>query len=421
MSTYDQSSTLTGLFKEAYADSLVNLIPQCSILYNAIKFVERKQETGNLYHQPVIVANEQGFTYALTTTGAANVNSPIAMATQDAQLQGTQILLATNLSYEAAAKASNSTKAFVEATELMVENMLESMHKRLEIALIYGQSTTGIGSFSTYSNVDATTATLTAATGQWSSGIWSGAENSQLNFTQGGTQITATNGTYTVTAVNAGNKTITVTAASADITALGTAITNAGSTVAAYFNSAISTEFQGLQNIFSNTGTYANISATTYNLWQANNVTTTGQLTLGKILSAVATAVGRGLNEKAMVLVNPSTWANLNTDLAALRRFDKAGGTGDNAYEALQYYAQNGLIEVVSHIMVKEGDAFIFPVKRLKRIGAQDVSFKTPGRGEDIFLHLQTVMAYQMRLYTNQALLVETPARCVYLSGFVNA
>jgi hypothetical protein len=420
MSTYDQSSTLTGLFKEAYADELINLIPQCSILYNAIKFVERKQETGNLYHQPVIVSNEQGFTYALTTTGAASVNNPIAMATADAQLQGTQILLATNLSYEAAAKASNSTKAFVEATELMVENMLESMHKRLEICLIYGQSSSGLATIGSYTNIDGSDTTLVVSSGQWSSGIWSGAENSQLNFYANGTLINSSTGTFTITAVNAGSKTITVSGASADITALQNSIT-AGTTVAAFFNGAYSTEFAGVQNIFSNTGTYANISATTYNLWQANNVTVTGQLTLGKILSAVATAVGRGLNEKAMVLVNPVTWANLNTDLAALRRFDKAGGTGDNAYESLQYYAQNGLLEVVSHIMVKEGDAFIFPVKRLKRIGAQDVSFKTPGRGEDIFLHLQTVMAYQMRLYTNQALLVETPARCVYLSGFTNS
>lgn len=420
MSTYDQSSTLAGLFKEAYGDSLINLIPQSSILYNAIKFVERKQETGNLFHQPVIVANEQGFTYALTATGAANINNPVAMATADAQIQGTQILLATNLSYEAAAKASNSTKAFVEATELMIENMLESMHKRLEIALIYGQSSSGIATFGTYSNIDGSDTTLTTSAGQWSSGIWSGLENAQINFYANGTLIAPTTGTFTVTAVNAGSKTVTVNGSSADITALQTAITG-GSTVAAYFNGAFNTEFQGIQSIFANTGTYANISATTYNLWQANNVVTTGQLTLGKILSAVATAVGRGLNEKAMVLVNPVTWSNLNTDLAALRRFDKAGGTGDNAFEALQYYAQNGLIEVVSHIMVKEGDAFIFPVKRLKRVGAQDVSFKTPGRGEDIFLHLQSVMAYQMRLYTNQALLVETPARCVYISGFVNS
>jgi hypothetical protein len=75
----------------------------------------------------------------------------------------------------------------------------------------------------------------------------------------------------------------------------------------------------------------------------------------------------------------------------------------------------------MSHAMVKEGEGFIFPKKRLKRVGAADLSFKTPGRADEIFLHLPDKNAYELRIYGNQALFCEAPAKCVKLTGITNS
>jgi uncharacterized protein YmfQ (DUF2313 family) len=72
------------------------------------------------------------------------------------------------------------------------------------------------------------------------------------------------------------------------------------------------------------------------------------------------------------------------------------------------------------HNIVKAGEAFIFPPKRCKRIGAQEVSFKTPGREDEIFLQLANNAGFELRVYTYQALFIEAPAKCVKISGFVN-
>ena len=178
----------------------------------------------------------------------------------------------------------------------------------------------------------------------------------------------------------------------------------------------------GMRKIIQNTGVLFNIDASQYNLWKGNTVSVTGQLTFGKLLAGISKAVQRGLNEKVIVAVNPDTWANLATDLANLRRFDGSYDKkkGELGSENLVYYGQNGEIEVISHNMVKAGECFVFPPKRAKRIGAQEVSFKTPGREDEIFLHLPNNAGFELRVYSDQSLFLEMPSRCVYLTGFTN-
>ena len=47
-------STLTGLFKERYADKIIDLIPDGVVFLNDVPFVQEDKQIGNLYHQPVI-------------------------------------------------------------------------------------------------------------------------------------------------------------------------------------------------------------------------------------------------------------------------------------------------------------------------------------------------------------------------------
>jgi len=363
------------------------------------------------------------------------------MNMQDAQVSGNQMLLRSSLAYDAAARASNSKKAFVKATELLVENMMESATKRLEVSMIHGQM--GIADIAIAGFVetapDATTANFVVSQASWAAGIWAGIEGAKLVFFKdtsltisAGTNVTANDDSdknVIVTAVNTDTRTISVSGSAAAIEDIHDF--SAAKALTVYFKGAVTgtgasfayAEMAGLRRIISNTGTLFNINSATWNLWQGNTVATTGQMTFSKLLTSVGKAVQRGLNEKVTVLCNPDTWSNLASDLAALRRFDGSYNKkkSENGSESICYFGQNGEIEIVSYNLVKSGEVIIFPPKRCKRIGAQDLSFKTPGREGEIFLQLPNSAGFELRNYVDCALFIETPARCVYVSGFTNS
>lgn len=345
------------------------------------------------------------------------------------------MLLRSRMSYQAAAKASTSQNAFEKATSLIVANMLNSMHKRLEIGMLYGQSADGIGKGATTSGNTVTTSALTFTAkidaDQWASGIWAGAEGMKVDlFKASNGGAVNTNASVNLTSVDLTNKTISGTYASADAAAVKTAIVSAGNGFVVYFrgahvSSGTQNEAAGLDKIIRNQSSLFNINATTYNLWRGNVVAITQSLSLGRILAAVAKAVERGLEEDVVCMVSPVTWSNITTNQAALRQYDQSYRSGElqNGAEKLTFFGQNGKIEIHSSIYVKEGDAFIFPPKRLVRIGSIDVSFKMPGRTqqEDFFIELTGNAGYELRAYTDQALFCDSPAKLVKISGIVNS
>lgn len=422
MAQYDTPSTLSGLFKEVYGDDVMNLIPEAAKLIKIVPFVPEEKEIGNKYHQPVILSHEQGITYAAFNAGAFALNNSIALTMQDAQVSSSQILLRSAISYDAAARASKSKKAFQKATQLIIENMIESMSKRVEIANIYGA--TGLGKVASSVNTDANNTVVTLTTASWATGIWAGMENAQLDLYYSGSIVGGTT-PLIITKVDSANRALTLySATTANITAVDAAISAHANLCDLYFAGAYGNEMSGLDKIITNTGTLFNISASTYALWQGNTHSAgSAALTMAKVLAAVAKAVDRGLNEDCTMLLNPNSWSNVMSDLAALRRYDGSydKSKAENGVQKVSFYSQNGKIDLVSHNIVKEGEAFIFPQKRCKRIGAQDMSFKTPGREDEIFLQLSGNAGFEIRNYTDQALFIETPARCVKINNIVNS
>ena len=53
MAQYTTPAQLSGLFKEAYGDEVMDLVPEVAKIIKLVPFVQRDKETGNLYHQPV--------------------------------------------------------------------------------------------------------------------------------------------------------------------------------------------------------------------------------------------------------------------------------------------------------------------------------------------------------------------------------
>lgn len=422
-----QVTDLDGLFKEVYADSIINLMPEASKLVKAVPFsVEEK--IGKKYNQPVALTYEHGYTYAAPSSGAFTLRASISMKMQNAEVDGYQGVLRAQMDYETAAKAISGGKAaFRKATQLQVENMMESGTKRVELSMLYGQS--GIGVADSSVNASTTQTVIQLTTASWATGIWIGMENCPLQFWKQSDDSLVSSGAdsiFTIDSIDVANRKLTVTGTTTGISALDTALGLGDCDI--YFDTARTaastwSEMVGLNKIITNTGTLFNISATTYNMWRGNTYSAgSASLTLGKILNGLAIPTGRGLSEKVTVYLNDRTWANVASDQAALRKYDATynADTAKNGFRAITFYSQNGEVELVPYNCVKEGEAFAVPLKRLKRIGAQDISFESLGQPGRIFRELSDSAGFEYRLYNDQSLFCETPAKLLKFTGIVN-
>lgn len=401
------TGTLNGFFKETYADKLELLIPDGVKLLNKIKFMSKDKQPGNLFHQPVILGLEHGVTFASSDDDAFNLNAPVAGVIKDAQVKGNPIVLRSLLGYAAASRAAlGGQKAFEDATKFLVANMLRSMAKKLEIEMLYGQ----VG-YATVASISSTTVTITAS--EWAPGIWAGAENMPIEIRD--VTGATVRGTAVVASVDMAGQTITLNSAPAGVVA----------TDVIWHANAFGNEFPGIHQILSLTsGTLFNISLSTYNLFRGNTYSaSSGALSFTKLNQAVSRAVEKGLDSSVYALVNPRAWANMLNDQAALRRYD-ASYKADKAEvgsKGILFHSQNGDIEIEPSIYVKQGYAYVLCLEDWMRVGSTDMTFKRPGQGEEFFRDLENSAAYELRLYSDQAVFCMAPGKNVLINNIVNA
>jgi hypothetical protein len=425
---------LNSLYKIAYAKGIEDLLPWQRKIADQIDFVSSELQNGKHYEQPVILTGEQGFTYSLDTQTAYSLNDSIGMAMQSAVVPGADIVLGSTVGYNQAARASHSQTAFKSVMSTKFENMLKSASHRLEIGFLYGQDHIGQAAAQAVT-IASSMLPIIIDTDEWATGIWSGAENAQVVFVVAADNTAVDSlRSFTVAQVNPDTRTVYFSAGTAGtagtLTTLETAI-EAGALNIHFYGSCSGSagsfayaEQAGLKKQMTNTGSLFGIDAAAYDLWRGNSVTTSGQLTMTKVLSALSRPIGRGLMDDVVLYCNPSTWADLASNLAALRRFDGSysKSKASNGAEQLEYVSQNGVIKIISYNIVKEGDCFIFPTSKVMRIGARDLSLNDPTRpSEEIFFTLPTAAGVGIRAYTNQAIFLEAPAQAVYISGIVNS
>lgn len=175
----------------------------------------------------------------------------------------------------------------------------------------------------------------------------------------------------------------------------------------------------GLRKILSNSGSLFGIDAATYSLWRANSYNVGGAISISHILRATAKAIARGLNEDAICYINPSKWEVLNAAMSDLRSQDDSYDPkkGENGHQGLVFHTAAGKVIVKGHPLMHPGEALILPLSKVRRIGATDVTFSPSGQGGKTFIELQSNAGFELRAYTEQAVFVETPARCVRLYG----
>lgn len=407
----NSASTLTGLFKETYGSSVIDLAGGIAKLTREIRFEER-EAIGNKYHQPVRVKHEHTFTYAAAgSTATWTAGSYTEGALADAQIEGAQIIGRSAVNYDAIARSMNGDKsAFISATKEVVRALSTSATKRVEVGLLHGRR--GIATI-TASSVSGN-ATLTISDESWSAGLWSGMEGCELDAYQSDltTQVN-TNAALVVVSVNTSNKQVVV---SGNATDLG----NLANTNVLFFRTAsTSTEAPGLDAIARNTGTLYNISASTYSLWGGNVYSTaTGPLSLSKLLDAAGIAASYEASGRMLAVVAPRAFEVLNSDESALRRYQVERRQAQNGFQYLSFYSQNGSLEIMPHPYQKDGLAHLFMPDEALRVGATDLTFiRRHGDQEALILEISNSSAAEMRCYSHQALFIEQPRHTVVLAG----
>jgi len=421
-------STLSGYFKEVYADKVEDLVPQGSHIYNATPFVPREKQNGNSYHQPVVLTHEHGFTYAAASAGAFAINAAVAATHKDATVVGTQLLLETRIDYETAARGSGSPKAFGAVTQHIVQNMMNSFYKRLEIQYLYGGSNprwSGVFRFGSQTDDSGTTQTYNVYAETWAPCIMAGLEGCKLDIYDddgtNGAPSTKLNTTAAVVvqSVDFANKRVTVTGVEAE---LDTLVSAPATACYAFFEGAFGAEMVGLSTIAANTGTLFGIAGGTYSMWTGSEVSAgSTNLTFSKVIKAYDEPAGKGLDGDATLYVPQRAWSNMMTDQAALRRYGAQRDIRQGA-RGLVFEGQTGQIRIQPHGMIKQGMAVGIPDGSCKRLGATDITFRVPGMEEEQFLYqLPSNAGYGIRAYANQAIFTPQINGCVLIDDIVNS
>lgn len=416
---HQTKTALDGLYKDIYGDKFETLVPDFGVLTKKIKFAKAKK-LGRDYVQAVKLTNEHGFTYGENSALAAIISADV----DDAKVRGAPFTLRTGFSYSAAAAmAEGGEEAFISGTKFKFMTMMEAATHRLEQQILYGSAGLSISDAAGITALTATTAKVEITRASWAPGLWAGARGAPLQFYTVGGAVQVGGALFTVVSIvppaTAALPYIVVSGASGDITTLVAADTVP---LVTHWAGAFGNEMVGLRSQISNTGTLFGIDGSLYNLWQGNTKDLGAtRLNLRRLYDSLVDPVSKGLMEDVVALVSPATWAGMANDQASLRRYNAVSKKADNGHESIEFYGPQGKIEIMIHPMIREQEAMVFPIDKAERIGSSDLTFKTPGnQGDEMFLQSPDRPGFEVRLFSEQAVFLPCPAKCVLITGIDN-
>jgi hypothetical protein len=430
MAAANTLTTLNTMFKYVQ-DQAESLLPDNSVLLRLIPKLTPPNQIGrNNFLIPVQLTHENGVTYC--DGGVDTLNAASAAVYSEISVPASPMILQTQISDSVANRMAVETKTFINEASLRAEVMYNSLARRYEISMLYGLSPTGLGlSIVAGSSASGTTVTIVLNTASWAPGIWAGAVGASFNLynpTSSGSLVNST-AAIVCTAVVASTYTVTFSCNSSDTSAINTAVGTAGCILTFYgstsTNCITGNDMTGLDSQIVGGVSYFGIDPTVYPLWQGNTYNcNSAALTMGKILagSGQCVAIG-GLDSELIVSLSAASYANVNSDQAALRQYDESfdGKDAENGTEDISYRGPNGKITLVVNNIEKQGEAHGFPKKHVKRVGVKEMSFLKPGTQDQFFQELPTQTGYQIRCSGEFSIVLMKPAQAIKWTSIVNS
>ena len=432
------NNTVIELFKDVYG-SMYDLTPEDQIIGRDIAWAEGDR-VGTQFIEDVILSAETGITFGGNGQEAFEINPAIAGSVKQTSVIPYVSILPSILPFATISRSLGDKQAFLKATKFITKNNLKSHNKFLEVARMWGQSSTLLGTVSyftgTYRNASFTNGTGTLngitftnginvaskailmAPGQFAAGFWVGMigvkvkQLSAANVIQAAGKLTGYNAQY-------GYITVDFTPVAASSTT---------SSKLGYDGMELSGEMFGIEAALNAQGTLYGISTTLFPLFKGNvydiseGASTGVKLTLGRLQTALAQAVnGGGLEGDVVCYVNPRSWSTLSTTEAGLRMYDQSyqSSKAVNGFSDIEYYTQTGKITIRAHRCMKEGYAFVLRTETWKRSGSAQVGFKVPGMENegDLIRPLDNQAGYMFRSYGDEYIFTAEPNQNLLIVG----
>jgi hypothetical protein len=165
------------------------------------------------------------------------------------------------------------------------------------------------------------------------------------------------------------------------------------------------------------TGDLFGISAGAYSLWKPTTKAAVGPLTFALVQDHIVDAINKGLEEDLCLFINPIVWADLLNAETAVRQWNKKQNRYEVGGEEIAFYSQHGTVKIIPSMYVPETDGIYIAPDLWSRVGATDMTFNLPGRGDEFFLHLDDNAGYELRAYDNCAPFTEAPGKAVIATG----
>lgn len=401
----DVVESLNEIAKEVFGKDGVNdLVPNQNRIQQELAFTN-KQAYGLKYVETIRLGYPAGFTHQAAdgSGGAFALNDATAGTRKRIEVQGEQILLKDQFSYEDGGRiAEGGKRAFASFQSEIFEPMQRSMRKRLETQLLYGGM--GIGVVESYASGDPS---ITISADYWAEGIWAGLEGAALiTYSADGSTARNAGTPVTISSINLETRKLTLS---------GT-LSSTVATDVIWWGGAKGEEMNGIHKIMTNTGSIFGVSASTYTLWKGTEQAVAGNFSFAKMKAGITKAFNLGLDDDLCLFISPEAWSQLVDDIQALRRTTSGSDIKklEMGHEELVYHSLNGMTKVLPSNFVWKSFGYGLCKKDWKRIGAADVTFNTPGMpSEKLFHHLESKAGIEVRSYTNQATYTKRPAASV--------
>lgn len=411
----------SGLFFKKYGKKILDTFGPNAMILRKLP-VEEKARTGESFEHGALLTEEQGATYAKNNSGSFDLEESIDGEVKYLRVLPSNHVFRANLSYEAVASALGANTASENLDGRVAMSLRNNAQRRIEMGFLTGR--TGLAVVE--SVTDGTHLLIKQA--YWAGARWVGMRNARIQaFTAdlatrrvgpGSSTIAVLDEFYTITGINNATRTIalddTTNIVADDVLFFNGEVLAGGTPV---HHSCLGVHEQlgdSLADFFGQ-------DPTLYSTLQGNVVDADNNApSFDLIQEAIALTMDMGNDADSMVLlVSPHSFARINSDLAASRRWDGSysKSKGEMGFRQITFNSPVGDIDIVPHPLVWRGFAYGFAWEDLKRPGAYDLSFTRPAGKSNRFdfsgmllTELQDKAGYQVRLYHNSAIIDEIPS-----------
>ena len=172
-------------------------------------------------------------------------------------------------------------------------------------------------------------------------------------------------------------------------------------------------------------GSLFGIDVGNYSLWQAHKHEIPGDgaaLDFAAVNKAIVGTVNKGLEENVCLYITPNTWADLISEEAVQRRWPSHNGDRYKVgAEDIEFYSQHGTVKIKTSLYMPESEGIMIAPQLWNIVGATDMTFNLPGRGDSFFLHTPENAGFELRAYKNSACFTEAPGKSTLITNIVNS